>query len=75
MVDVEDRHPIEERTVRFQDGTDPLQLAAVAHDEQVVVDIGRRLPAEGVHAGQELVHRRHRIRAHGRGHSPIRLDE
>ena len=43
MVDVEDRHPIEERTVRFQDGTDPLQLAAVAHDEQVVIAVRVRL--------------------------------
>ena len=49
--------------VALGDRADPLEGAAVADDEQVVVDVGSGSVRNRVDAGQEVVERRHRIGA------------
>ena len=61
--------------MRFKHGADPLQLAAIPDHQQVVVEPLVGLLSEAIHARQELVHRRHRVRAHGRGHASVSLHE
>ena len=75
MVYVEDRHTLEKGPVRVEDWPDALQLPTVSDYDQVVIELGVGLAAEPLHAGEELVHRRHRVRANRSRQSPVSLNE
>ena len=65
VVDVHDGHAREQLGMLGEHRTDALELAAVADDDEVGVEVGLgRLP-EAVDVGHEVVHRGHRVRADG----------
>ena len=63
MVDVDDRHAREELGMLGEDATDALELAAVADDDEVGVEVGLGRRPEAVDVRHEVVHRWHRVRA------------
>ena len=75
VIDIQDWDARKQLAMRLQDRAYTLQLAAIPHHDEVVVQGRVRLASKAVHAGQKFIHGRNRIRTHGRGHSPTRLDQ
>ena len=63
VVDVDDGHAREQLGVVGQDRPDALEVAAVADDDEVGVEVRFGSRAEALDVGHEVVHRGHRVRA------------
>ena len=61
VVDVDDRNAGEQLGMPTQHRSDALEVAAVADDDEVVVDAWLRILAEAIDARHERVHLRHDV--------------
>ena len=75
MVDDDAGQALEQLGVSLANGPDPVERAAVGHDEQVVGGRGIRVGAEAVHALDEVVQRRRWVGAHRVRPPTERLDD
>ena len=73
MVDVDDGHAREQLGMLLEHRAHALEVAAVADDDQVVIQVRVRRLAEAAHLRQEEVGVRNRVCAHGRGPLAERL--